>query len=550
MTLKPGKELVAGQSIILNQPGKETGTMPKIRRALISVYDKEGIVAFARGLAELGVEIMSSGGTARLIRESGINVIEVSAYTGFPEMMDGRVKTLHPKVHGGLLALRDNTTHIRQMKEHGILPIDMVVVNLYPFERTVAKEGVTMEEAVENIDIGGPSMIRSAAKNYKHVAVIVDPDQYAPVLEEMKKNDGRISESKTLELAVQAFRLTARYDGAISGFLARETQDAFPQRLFAEFLKRQELRYGENPHQAAAFYVEAKGSIEPCVSRLDQLCGKELSFNNILDLNAALELVKELDDPGAVVIKHTNPCGAGVAETLSEAFRKAHSGDPVSAFGSIVGLNRCVDVQTAEEVTAPGNFVEAVVAPDFTSEALEILKTRRKWGANLRVLRSGELGRVHPGRTSMDMKKVVGGMLVQTRDAVFEDFSNVKCVTTRKPSQKELNDLKFAWIVVKHVKSNAIVLVKDGMLVGVGAGQMSRVDSVEIAVRKAAGRAKGSVLASDAFFPFRDGVDVAASGGVVAIIQPGGSTKDDEVIGAAEEHGISMLFTGRRHFRH
>lgn len=524
--------------------------MPKIQRALISVYDKMGVVEFAKGLSKLGVEIISSGGTARLLKENGLGVTEVSEYTGFPEMMDGRVKTLHPKVHGGLLALRDNPLHVQQMKEHGIRPIDMVVVNLYPFEQTIAKEGVTMEKAIENIDIGGPSMIRSAAKNHKHVAVIVDPDQYAPVLEEMEKNRGQVSEAKALELATQAFRLTAHYDSVVSRFLTGKARETFPQNLPLEFLKKQDLRYGENPHQSAAFYVDAQGATEPCVSRLEQLWGKELSFNNILDLDAALELVKEFEVPGAVVIKHTNPCGAGVAQTLPEAFRKAYSGDPVSAFGSIIGLNNRVDAQTAEEIAAPGHFVEAVVAPDFTPDALEILKTKRKWGANLRILRTGELGRLRPENTALDMKRVVGGMLVQTRDITGEDLKDLRCVTTRKPSQEEMDDLRLAWIVAKHVKSNAIVLVKNGTLVGVGAGQMSRVDSVEIAIKKASDRAKGSVLASDAFFPFRDGIDIAARGGVVAVIQPGGSTKDDEVIGAAEEHGISMVFTGRRHFRH
>ncbi|MEE9200124.1 MAG: bifunctional phosphoribosylaminoimidazolecarboxamide formyltransferase/IMP cyclohydrolase, partial [Candidatus Brocadiales bacterium] len=505
-----------------------------------------------KGLAGLSVEILSSGGTAKLLRKNGLNVKDVSEYTGFPEMMDGRVKTLHPKVHGGLLALRENAVHVRQMKEHGILPIDMVVVNLYPFEKTIAREGVTMAEAIENIDIGGPSIIRSAAKNHRHVAVVVDPGQYGSVMEEMQKNDGRISESKTLELAVQAFRLTSRYDTAISRFLAGDTQDLFPQKLSIEFFKRQALRYGENPHQDAAFYAdtESEGLAGPCVSRLEQLWGKELSFNNILDLDAALELVKEFDGPGAVVIKHTNPCGAGVAKTLSEAFGKAYSGDPVSAFGSIIALNRPVDTETAEEIAASGHFVEAVVAPEFDSKATEILKTKRKWGADLRILRSGELGRTQASKPLLDMKRVGGGMLVQTGDLLDEELNGLKCVSAKKPSEKEMRDLRFAWIVAKHVKSNAIVLAKDGAVVGVGAGQMSRVDSVEIAIKKAADRVRGSVMASDAFFPFRDGVDAAAGAGVTAVIQPGGSNKDAEVIGAADEHGVSMVFTGRRHFRH
>lgn len=525
--------------------------MPTIQRALISVYDKEGIVEFAKGLSRLGVEIISSGGTARLLKESGLMVKDVSEYTGFPEMMGGRVKTLHPRIHGALLALRDDATHVQQMKEHGILPIDMVVVNLYPFEKTITREGVTMAEAVENIDIGGPSMIRSAAKNYRYVVVVVDPGQYTPLLKELEKGNAQISEQRSLELATQAFRLTAHYDSAISRFFAGEAGDVFPLRLSLEYIKKQDLRYGENPHQAAAFYVEDGAVKEPCTSQLEQLWGKELSFNNILDLDAALGLVKEFESPGAVVVKHTNPCGVGIASTLSEAFRRAYSGDPVSAFGSIIGLNGRVDAQTAEEIATPGHFVEAVVAPDFTPEALEILKTRRRWGVNLRILRAGEFPRVRQGgKTEMDMKRVTGGLLLQTSDVTNDEFKDLRYVTTKRPSQKELDDLCLAWIVAKHVKSNAIVLVKDGTLVGVGAGQMSRVDSVEIALKKASGRAQGSVLASDAFFPFRDGVDIAARGGVTAIVQPGGSTRDEEVTAAAEEHGISMVFTGRRHFRH
>lgn len=523
--------------------------MPEIRRALISVYDKRGLVDLARGLRRLGIEIISSGGTASLLRDSGLEVIEVSDYTGFPEVMNGRVKTLHPKIHGGLLAIRDNTTHLRQMKELGINPIDMLVVNLYPFEETIARKGATMEEAIENIDVGGPAMIRAAAKNHKYVAVVVDPAQYSDILKELEENSATLSETRCQELATRAFGLTAHYDKAIADFFSRMEKGPFPNRLHLEFVKKQDLRYGENPHQSAAFYLE-EGAKGPCVANLEQLSGKELSFNNILDMDAALELVKEFEGPSAVVIKHTNPCGAGCAESLSEAFRRAYGGDPISAFGCVIGLNRSVDLQTAEEIASPGHFVEAVVAPDYASEALKVIKEKRKWGADLRILRSGPLGQLRPEDASLDLKRVVGGLLTQTRDITRDDFQSLKVVTTRQPTQEELRDLRFAWIVAKHVKSNAIVLAKGETLVGVGAGQMSRVDSVEIALRKAGARAGGSVMASDAFFPFRDSIDLAARGGIRAVIQPGGSNKDADVIKAAEEHGIAMVFTGRRHFRH
>jgi len=511
--------------------------MARLERALISVSDKTGIVEFARELQHLGVEIISTGGTSKLLKENGVCVIEISEYTGFPEIMDGRVKTLHPKVHGGLLALRDNETHRKQMKELGIKPIDMVVVNLYPFEKTIAKKGVSMEEAIENIDIGGPSMIRSASKNYKHVIVIVNPKRYEFIIR--------------FELAIEAFRSTGRYDRIIANYFDSldKEKGGYPTALSLDYIKRQSLRYGENPHQTAAFYVEENVQ-EPCVSNAQQLYGKELSYNNIIDLNAALELVKEFERPSAIVIKHTNPCGAAFADTLAEAFTKAYNGDPVSAFGCILGLNKTVDVTTAEAITEPGHFVEAIIAPEYEKEAVEILTTKRKWGSGLRLLKTGTLSAKLIDPSAYDMKRVVGGILLQGRDLSVYDVANLKVVTKKKPSEKEMADLRFAFIICKHVKSNSIVLVRNEMVVGVGAGQMSRIDSTEISIKKSGDRVKGAVMASDAFFPFRDSVDVAASAGVVAIIQPGGSNKDDESIAAADEHGIAMVFTGQRHFRH
>ena len=525
--------------------------MLKLERALISVSDKTGIVEFARELQHLGVEIISTGGTSRLLKENGIRVVEISEHTGFPEIMDGRVKTLHPKVHGGLLALRNNETHKKQMKELGIKPIDMVVVNLYPFEKTIAKKGVSMEEAIENIDIGGPSMIRSASKNYKHVIVVINPKRYEFIIEELKANRNDISEKTRFELAIEAFRPTGRYDRIIANYFDSldKEKGGYPTALSLDYIKRQSLRYGENPHQTAAFYVEESVQ-EPCVSNAQQLHGKELSYNNIIDLNAALELAKEFEKPSAIVIKHTNPCGAASANTLADAFKKAYSSDPISAFGCILGLNKIVDAATAEAITEPGHFVEAIIAPEYEQEAIRILTTKRKWGADLRLLKMGALSAKSVDSNAYDMKRVVGGILLQSRDLSVYDPANLKIVTKKKPSEKEMSDLRFAFIVCKHVKSNSIVLVKDEAVVGVGAGQMSRIDSTEISIKKAGNKVKGAVMASDAFFPFRDSVDVAARAGVVAIIQPGGSNKDDESIAASDEHGIAMVFTGQRHFRH
>ncbi|GAB63937.1 MAG: bifunctional phosphoribosylaminoimidazolecarboxamide formyltransferase/IMP cyclohydrolase PurH [Candidatus Jettenia sp.] len=525
--------------------------MTRVERALISVSDKTGIVEFAKELQHLGIEIVSTGGTSKLLKENGIRVIEISEYTGFPEIMDGRVKTLHPRVHGGLLALRDNEIHKRQMRELEIKPIDMVVVNLYPFEKTIAKKDVSMEEAIENIDIGGPSMIRSASKNYKQVIVVVNPKRYNFLIEELKANHNDISEKMRLELAIEAFRTTGRYDRIIANYFDSlgEEKGGYPTALSLDYIKRQALRYGENPHQTASFYIEENVQ-EPCISNAQQLYGKELSYNNIIDLNAALELVKEFERPSAIVIKHTNPCGSASADTLAEAFINAYRGDPVSAFGCILGLNKIVDSKTAEAITEPGHFVEAIIAPDYEQEAIEILTTKRKWGSNLRILKTGELLAKSIDPHACDMKRVIGGMLLQSRDLTIYDSTALKIVTRKKPSEKEMADLRFAFIVCKHVKSNSIVLAKNEAVIGVGAGQMSRIDSTEIAMKKAGERVKGAVMASDAFFPFRDNVDAAAKAGIIAIIQPGGSTKDDESIAAADEHGIAMVFTGQRHFRH
>ena len=522
--------------------------MKKIERALISVSDKTGIVELAKGLQSLGVEILSTGGTRKKMEDAGIKVVGVSEYTGFPEMMDGRVKTLHPKIHAGLLALRENEDHVKQMEERGFGYIDMVVVNLYPFRETIAKPDVTLEEAVEQIDIGGPTMLRSAAKNFRNVVVIVNPDRYDQVLEEIR-NDGDVSQETRYALAQEVFEHTAAYDAAIASYLHRQSEDSppFPPRLICAFEKVQDLRYGENPHQEAAFYKEPD-VVEPSVSNAELLWGKALSYNNIMDIDAALEIVKEFDRPAAVVIKHTNPCGAGIGGFLDEAYRRAKEGDPVSSFGSIVGLNRKVDEATAASIASPDTFIEAIIAPDFEEAALEILKTRQKWGKSVRILKTGQLGG-EPG-DSFYFKRVVGGLLVQGFDRMQYEDEALRVVTQREPSEKERTDLLFAWVICKHVKSNAIVYAKDGTAVGVGAGQMSRVDASMIAARKAGERAKGAVLASDAFFPFRDGVDAAAAAGVTAVIQPGGSMRDDEVIRAADEHGMAMLFTGMRHFKH
>jgi phosphoribosylaminoimidazolecarboxamide formyltransferase/IMP cyclohydrolase len=518
--------------------------MARITRALISVSDKNGIVEFSEQLAGFGVELLSTGGTAKLLREAGLTVKDVSEFTGFPEMLDGRVKTLHPKVHGGLLGMRSNPEHVATMKEHGIENIDMVIVNLYPFEAATAREGCHLDEAIENIDIGGPTMLRSAAKNYPDVTVLVDSADYASVLDEMKTSSGAVSASTNFALAVKVFQHTAAYDGAISNYLGSrltgEVQE-YPPTFTLQVKKAQDLRYGENPHQTAAFYVEQRIT-EPCVSNSVQLQGKELSFNNIIDLDAAIETVKEFEQSAAVIIKHTNPCGVALADSPLTAYLKARECDPVSAFGGIVGFNRMVDAETANELAS--TFLEAVIAPGYSEEALAIFTAKK----NVRVMRVPLLDRYVAG--GFDLKRVTGGLLLQGRDLGMINAGDCRVVTNRKPTASEYEALDFAWRVCKHVKSNAIVFSNRDQTVGIGAGQMSRVDSSKIAVQKALLSIRGTVLASDAFFPFRDGVDAAAEAGVTAIIQTGGSVRDEEVIKAANEHGIAMLFTTMRHFRH
>ncbi len=519
----------------------------KIKRALISVSDKRGIAELAKGLKELGIEILSTGGTAKLIKEAGVPVRSVSDYTGFPELLDGRVKTLHPRVHGALLARRDSSEHMRQVQEQGIELIDMVVVNLYPFEETIARPGVKLAEAIENIDIGGPSMLRSAAKNYESLIVISDPDEYANLLRELKENDGQVSQETRQRLATAAFQQTAKYDTAIGNFLQEQTEQTaslFPALFQPAFEKVQDLRYGENPHQSAAFYKESIVT-EGTVAGARKLHGKELSFNNILDLDAALKAVKEFEEITAVVIKHTNPCGLACGENLGEAYRKARECDPVSAFGSVVGFNRKVDRDTAQEISK--TFVEAVIAPGFEGEALEILKGKEA----IRLLEVDlTITDNQLPETELDLKKVGGGLLAQEMDKRQVEVSAVKVVTKRKPTEEEFQALLFAWRVVKQVKSNAIIFTARDRTVGIGAGQMSRVDSCKIAAMKANLPLKGTVVASDAFFPQRDGIEEITKTGATAIIQPGGSKKDAEVIAACDEHNLAMVFTGMRHFRH
>ncbi|MEZ5733159.1 MAG: bifunctional phosphoribosylaminoimidazolecarboxamide formyltransferase/IMP cyclohydrolase [Paracoccaceae bacterium] len=527
-------------------------SLPPLRRALISVSDKTGLLDFATGLAARGVELLSTGGTSAMLREAGLTVRDVADVTGFPEMMDGRVKTLHPKVHGGLLALRDNPTHVAAMEAHGIESIDLLVVNLYPFEATVAK-GADYETCVENIDIGGPAMIRAAAKNHAHVAVVVDPEDYAKVLGDMDQHGGRTCQKFRRKLAQRAYARTAAYDAAVSNWLAGAIGDTAPrQRAFAGTLA-QTLRYGENPHQSAAFYVD--GSNRPGVATAVQHQGKELSYNNINDTDAAFELVADFDPaegPACAIIKHANPCGVARGATLLDAYKAAYDCDRTSAFGGIVALNRPLDAATAEEICQI--FTEVVIAPGADDAAKAVFAAKK----NLRLLTTA--GLPDPKSPGLAFRQVAGGFLVQDRDNGFVLPADLKVVTKRAPSEAELADLLFAWKVAKHVKSNAIVYVKGGATVGVGAGQMSRVDSTRIAARKSADMAealglaeptvKGAVVASDAFFPFPDGLLTAAEEGATAVIQPGGSMRDDEVIAAADAAGLAMVFTGQRHFRH
>lgn len=525
-----------------------------IKRALLSVSDKQDILELAQALHGFGVEILSTGGTAKLLRDNNIPVVEVSDYTGFPEMLDGRVKTLHPKVHGGLLGRRDLPAHVEAMKQADIPPIDMLVVNLYPFEATVAKPDCTLEEAIENIDIGGPAMVRSAAKNWKDVTVLTDASQYAGVLAEMQSTGGATSQATRFALSVAAFNRISNYDAAISDYLSSfntdNTRNPFPGQTNGRFVKLQDLRYGENPHQQAAFYRDlypAPGSLVTA----EQLQGKELSYNNIADADAAWECVKSFDSTACVIVKHANPCGVAVGTNTLEAYNKAFKTDPTSAFGGIIAFNSPVDEATAEAVSK--QFVEVLIAPDFSAAALAVFKAK----ANVRVLKislpPGGNSAWEKGRNSHDIKRVGSGILIQTADNHEISRDELRVVTKKQPSPQQMDDLLFAWRVAKYVKSNAIVFCGGGMTLGVGAGQMSRVDSTRIAAIKAqnAGLSlKNSVVASDAFFPFRDGVDVLAEAGASCVIQPGGSMRDEEVIAAADEHGLAMVLTGIRHFRH
>lgn len=507
-----------------------------IRRALISVSDKTGIVDLARELARFDVEIISTGGTAKALRDAGLSVRDISEITGFPEMMDGRVKTLHPRVHGGLLALRDNAEHLAAMKQHEIEPIDLVVVNLYPFAETISREGVTREEAIEQIDIGGPAMIRSAAKNAHDVAVVVSSDEYSRIATELNEHDGALSINTRNRLAQKAFEHTAQYDLMVSSYLGGSS-DPLPDRLSWTMKKISDLRYGENPHQKAALYRTSAGG---GIANAAVLSGKEMSFNNYVDAEAAWRLVCDFDRTACAIIKHTNPAGVGLGKNPVEAYQKALATDPVSAFGGIVAFNCTVDVAAAHEVIKI--FTEVIIAPEYDVAALEVLMTRK----NLRVIHMG----ARDDLTRVEIKQIGGGMLVQTVDNHKLDPGQLKVVTTRKPSEEELRTLLFAWTVCKHTKSNAIVYARAGQTVGVGAGQMSRVDSVKIGAMRALLPVVGSVLASDAFFPFRDGIDEAAKHGITAVIQPGGSVRDDEVIAAANGHELAMVFTGVRHFKH
>jgi phosphoribosylaminoimidazolecarboxamide formyltransferase/IMP cyclohydrolase len=522
----------------MTQPGEV-----RIRRALLSVSDKTGVVEFARGLAEMGVELVSTGGTASALAEAGLEVRAIEDFTGFPEIMGGRVKTLHPRLYAGLLALRDEPEHMLAAEEHSIEFVDLVCVNLYPFERTAAGRGVTDHEVIENIDIGGPTMIRAAAKNFGFSAVVCRPEMYDGVLEELRAMDGRVSLQTRESLAAEAFSYTARYDTAIARWFA-EKQEDFPPLLMHAYEKVADLAYGENPHQRAAYYSQV-GSRMHVLSMVRQLNGKDLSFNNVLDLNAGRLLVEEFELPACVIIKHNNPCGVAVGSSVLEAYRSAFAGDPLSAFGGVICVNRPVDEAFADELLK--QFCEVIFAPLFTEGALEKLSAKQ----NLRVLEDNERRRENIGER--DLKRVLGGLLVQDRDQDLEDRGEMEVVTERKPSEQEWGEMLFAWKVCKHVRSNAIVLSKDLASIGIGAGQMSRVDSVKLAIEKAHGAGadlQGAALASDAFFPFADGPQTAIDAGVRCIIQPGGSVRDPEVVEAADAAGISMVFTHRRHFKH
>ena len=521
--------------------------MRKIQRVLISVYDKTNLLEIANVLAQRGVEILSTGGTARHLRDAGIDILDVSDYTGFPEMLDGRVKTLHPKVHGGLLADRDNAEHNTQAEAHGITPINMVICNLYPFEATVAKPDVTLPEAIENIDIGGPTMIRAAAKNYRHVAVLTESSQYPQIIADLDASDGCLSEERRFELAKAAFAHTAHYDTAIAAYLADidSQPDEFATDLILRFKKERTLRYGENPHQRAAFYKTGT-SPGACTAWANQLSGQPLSFNNLLDLEAALEIVKDFETPACAIIKHNNPCGLATADNLQDAFTDALECDRTSAFGSIVGLNRKVTIQTANiirEAANAGVKIDAIIAPSYTEKALRALSRVKRRP----ILEAGSLSSAEP---VSQIRNITGGVLVQDPDVHVLNANDLEVATSRAPTEAELESLLFAWKACKHVKSNCILLANGTQSVGIGAGQMSRVDAAIIAIRKAGKKAKGAVLASDAYFPFPDGVEIAGEAGISAIIQPGGSVNDAPVIETADAYGMAMVLTGVRHFRH
>ena len=540
--------------------------MERVGTALISVSDKTGLVEFAQGLHQLEIRLMSTGGTARALQDADIPVTLVEEVTGFPEMLEGRVKTLHPAVHGGILADRSKPDHLDQIQMRGIDRIDLVVVNLYPFEQTVANPDCLMADAIENIDIGGPSMIRSAAKNHAGVVVVTSPDDYNRVLHELRSHAGTVRAGMRRELALKAFAATAAYDAAISSYLAENLGDgldagALPETLLVGLPKLADLRYGENPHQRAAFYAD-RAQTEPCVSSAKQINGKPLSYTNILDLNAALELVKEFDQPAAAIIKHTNPCGCAVADTLAEAYCLAREGElppfnpPGSRFGGIIALNREVDARTAAEIIQLKSFFEGIIAPAFSAEARTMISQRKIWGETVRLLETGPLPTVAAlsgsvsGLARLDFRRVVGGVLVQERDLREQIESELEIVTERAPSKQEMADLLFAWKVVRHVKSNAVALAKNGQLIGSGAGQMNRAESSALAVKMAGPRSQGAVVASDAFFPMPDGPEELARAGVTAIIQPGGAKRDADTIAVCNEHHVTMVFTGARHFRH
>jgi phosphoribosylaminoimidazolecarboxamide formyltransferase/IMP cyclohydrolase len=533
----------------------------KIKTALISVSDKTGAVEFAKKLGEMGVKIISTGGTAKTLNDAGVNVVSIESVTGYPEMMDGRVKTLHPKIHGAILAMRDKSEHTAAMKKHGIEPIDLVCVNLYPFEATIAKSGCTLEEAIENIDIGGPSIIRSAAKNHKFVTVVTQPEQYNKVIEEMQKTNGAVSEQLRSDFARAAFALTATYDAAIAKYLNTKAGVEYADRISIAARKAMSLRYGENPHQSAAFY-KLPTSGETSVSSGKLLVGStEISFNNLMDANAAFELVKEFNEPAAAIVKHLNPCGCAVDDDICVAYRKAYEGDVVSAFGGIIALNRKVNVELAGTIMesyslfgkalgAGGFFAEVIVAPEYEKEAIEIIRTLKSWGGRVRLIETGPIDRTRIDGSEFDVRCIIGGLLLQKRDLAGWEPEALTYPTKARPTKNQLEDLRIAWLVAKHTKSNTIVLVKSKKVLGVGAGQMNRVESGLIAIKHAGDQVTGCVMASDAFFPFPDNVENAAKAGVACMVQPGGSQKDDEVIAAADKYGIAMVFTGKRHFKH